>query len=85
MLDAVRIAGRWISVHVLARLSARSSSDDPPTRRSLVKQFCQATHWRNRKGELCLSSANAALNRLEKQELVRAKQQRLSCCMAGLS
>lgn len=70
MLDAVRIAGRWISVHVLARLSARSSSDDPPTRRSLVKQFCQATHWRNRKGELCLSSANAALNRLEKQQLV---------------
>ena len=70
MLDAVRIAGRWISVHVLARLSSRATSDHPPTRRRLVKDFCQATHWRNRKGELCVSSANAALNRLEKQGLV---------------
>jgi len=70
VLDAVRMAGRWISVHVLARLSSRSTSDHPPTRRRLVKDFCHATHWRNRKGELCVSSANAALNRLEKQGLV---------------
>ena len=54
MLEAVRIAGRWISVHVLARLTSRSSSENPPTRRSLVNQFCRAVNWRNRKGELCL-------------------------------
>ena len=71
MLDAVRIAGRWISVHVLARLSSRSTSDNPPSRQRLVKDFCQAVNWRNRKGELCVSSANIALNRLEKQGLVR--------------
>jgi hypothetical protein len=71
MLDTVRIAGRWISVQVLARLSARSTSDNPPTRRSLVQDFCQAVNWRNRKGQWCLASANVALNRLEKRGLVR--------------
>lgn len=71
MLDAVRMAGRWISVHVLARLSSRSASDNPPPRHRLVKDFCQIINWRNRKGELCVSSANIALNRLEKQGLVR--------------
>jgi hypothetical protein len=71
VLDAVRISGRLISVHVLARLSARSTSDKPPTRRTLVHDFCRAVNWRNRKGQLCLASANVALNRLEKQGLVR--------------
>ncbi|MBI4326012.1 MAG: IS4 family transposase [Chloroflexi bacterium] len=60
-----------MSVHVLARLSTRSLSDNPPTRHSLVQNFCRATHWRNRKGQLCLASANVALNRLEKRGLVR--------------
>src|SRR6266700_343596 len=71
MLDAVRISGRLISAHVLARLSARSTSDNPPTRRTLVRDCCRAVNWRNRKGQLCLASANVALNRLEKQGLVR--------------
>jgi hypothetical protein len=71
VLDAVRIAGRWVSVQVLARLTARTLSESPPTRRSLVDDFCRATNWRDRKGRLCLASANIALNRLEKRELVR--------------
>ena len=71
MLDAVRIAGRWVSVHVLARLSGRAISDNPPTRQSLLQDFCRATHWRNRKGQMCLASANVALKRLEQRGLVR--------------
>lgn len=71
MLDAVRVAGRWISAHVLARLTKRSVSDNPPTRHSLVQDFCRAVNWRNRKGEFSLSSANVALNRLEKLGKVR--------------
>jgi Domain of unknown function (DUF4338)/Transposase DNA-binding len=71
VLDAVRIAGRWVAQAVLDRLSARSRSDKPPLRRQLVRDFCRATHWRNRKGELSLSSANVALNGLEKQGLVK--------------
>lgn len=71
MLDAVRIAGRWVSVHILARLTARTILESPPTRRSMVRDFCRATNWRDRKGRLCLASANVALNRLEKRELVR--------------
>jgi hypothetical protein len=71
VLDAVRIAGRWVSVQVLARLSGRALSDDPPTRQSLLQDFCRATHWRNRKGQLCLASANVALKRLEERGLVR--------------
>lgn len=71
MLDAVRIAGRWVSKHILARLSARSISDNPPTRRSVVQGFCRSTHWYDRKGKACLASANVALNRLEKLGLVR--------------
>jgi hypothetical protein len=67
----VRISGRLISVHVLARLSARSTSDNPPARRTLVRDFCRAVNWCNRRGQLCLASANVALNRLEKQGLVR--------------
>jgi len=71
VLDAVRIAGRWVSKHVLARLSARTLSEAPPTRRSVVGDFCRWTRWQNRKGKLCLASANVALHRLEKQGLVR--------------
>lgn len=71
MLDAVRIAGRWVSKHVLARLSARAVSDNPPARCSLVREFCRWTHWRNRKGQLCFASANVALNHLEKQGWVK--------------
>lgn len=71
MLDAVRIAGRWVSVHVLARLTGRALGDDPPSRQTLLRDFCRATHWRNRKGQLCLASANVALKRLEQRGLVR--------------
>jgi Domain of unknown function (DUF4338)/Transposase DNA-binding len=71
VLDAVRIAGRWVSKHVLARLSARSLSENPPVRSSLVREFCRWTNWRNRKGQLCSASANVALNRLEKQGQVK--------------
>lgn len=71
MLDAVRIAGRWVSVSVLARLSGRALGDDPPSRQSMLRDFCRATHWRNRKGQWCLASANVALKRLEERGLVR--------------
>ena len=71
MLDAVRISGRWVSQQVLARLSARSLSEPAPVRRSLVRDFCRAVNWRNAKGQWCLASANVALNRLERQGLVK--------------
>ena len=71
MLDAVRIAGRWVSQIVLDRLTCRSLKDNPPCRRELVEQFCRATGWVNRRGELCASSANVALKRLEEQGRVR--------------
>ena len=71
MLDAVRICGRWVSQHVLARLSARSLSEPTPVRRHLVRDFCRAVNWRNGKGQLCVASANVALKRLEQQGLVR--------------
>lgn len=71
MLDAVRISGRWVRLEVLARLTARSRGENPPIRRELVRQFCRATHWYNRKGESCLGSANIALNRLGKMGLVQ--------------
>lgn len=64
------MCGRWIKRSLLNRLSARAQSGDPPLRRRLVEEFCRFAHWRNRKGELCLSSANVCLNRLEKQGLV---------------
>jgi len=60
-----------VSKHVLARLTARSLAENASTRWTLVREFCRATHWRNRKGEWCLSSANIALNRLERHGLVR--------------
>lgn len=70
MLDAVRISGRWVSLHILDRLTASARGESPPTRRALLAEFCRATDWRNRKGQLCLSSANVALKRLEKQARV---------------
>ena len=66
VLDAVRIAGRWVSKHVLTRLTSRSTSDTPPVRSAFVRDFCRLTNWRNRKGQLCCASANVALVRLEK-------------------
>jgi hypothetical protein len=71
MLDAVRICGRWISKVILGRLTARTLGPKPPPRQELLKDFCRRTDWRNRKGELCLSSANVCLKRLEAQGLVR--------------
>ena len=71
MVDAVRIAGRWISRSLLERLTARSLVSNPPSRHQLVQEFCRRAHWRNRKGDLCVGSANLTLQRLEKQGLVR--------------
>lgn len=71
MLDAIRIAGRWIERSLLDRLSARSMGIDRPSRHQVIEEFCRLAHWRNRKGELCVSSANVGLKRLEKQGLVR--------------
>lgn len=71
MLDAVRIAGRWVSQNVLARLTASSMKENAPCRQKLVEEFCRATHWVNRRGELCTSSANVALKRLEAQGRVK--------------
>ena len=71
MLDAIRVAGRFIRRSVLDRLTARTEASHPLSRHQLVQEFCRSIDWRNRKGKLCLSSANVCLNRLEKQGLVR--------------
>jgi len=71
VLDAVRIAGRWVSQIVLDRLTSRSKASDAPCRSQLVKEFCRITGWVNRRGEPCASSANVALKRLEEQGRVR--------------
>ena len=58
MLDAVRLCGRWISKAILQRITARTLGPEPPPRQELLQEFCRRTDWRNRKGELWLSSAN---------------------------
>ena len=65
MLDAVRIAGRWVDQIVLDRLTSQSLKDNAPCRSKLVERFCQV----NRRAEPCTSSANVALHRLEEQAL----------------
>src|SRR5260221_7963372 len=65
------MAGRWIHRGLLDRLTARAQGSDPPSRHEVVQEFYRRAHWRNRKGDLCVSSANVCLNRLEKQGLVR--------------
>jgi hypothetical protein len=71
MLNAIRMCGRWIDKVVLQKLSARTEGNDPPSRQQLIEEFCRRTDWRNGKGELCLSSGNVCLKRLEEQNLVR--------------
>jgi hypothetical protein len=71
VLDAIRIAGRWVKCSLLDRLTARTVGEHPPSRHHLVRDFCRWAHWRNRKGELCVSSARVALKRIEAQGLVR--------------
>lgn len=71
MLDAVRMCGRWIGKPLLERITARTLGPDPPSRQELLREFCHRIDWRNRKGKLCLSSANVCVKRLEKQGLVR--------------
>jgi hypothetical protein len=71
MLDAVRMCGRWISKAILHRITARTLEPNPPPRRELLKEFCRRVGWRNRQGELCLSSANVCVKRLEEHGLVR--------------
>jgi len=61
----VRISGRWVDKRVLERLTAQSGQQTPPVRAQVVRGFCRATNWRNRKGQLCFASANVALRRLE--------------------
>jgi hypothetical protein len=70
-LDAVRMAGRWVSQIILDRLTARSTGSDGPCRSQLIKEFCRSTNWVNRRGEFCVSSANVALKKLEEQGLVK--------------
>lgn len=71
MLDAVRMCGRWFSKTILGRITARTLGPDPPARQEALREFCLRTGWRNRKGELCLSSANVCVKRLEALGLVR--------------
>jgi hypothetical protein len=71
MLDAIRMCGRWIGRGILQRITGRTLETNPPSRQELIKEFCRRTHWRNRKGQPCLSSANVCLKRLEKEGLVR--------------
>lgn len=65
------MAGRWIKRSLLDRLTARTMAADPPSRHQLIQEFCRGAHWHNRKGKLCVSTANLCLQRLEKQGLVR--------------
>jgi hypothetical protein len=71
VIGAVKISGRWVDEQILERVSARSQGPTPAPRRELITEFCQAVGWRNRRGELCLSSAHVALRRLEKRGLVQ--------------
>jgi hypothetical protein len=65
------MCGRWISKAILHRITARTLEPNPPPRRELLKEFCRRVGWRNRQGELCLSSANVCVKRLEEHGLVR--------------
>jgi len=71
VIGAIRLCGRWIDQQVLDRLSRRSQGPSPPPRRQLIEDFCHAVNWRNAKGELCVSSAGAALRRLEEDQRVQ--------------
>lgn len=71
MLDAVRIRGRWVSRHLLERLTNRTLGDASATRAQLVELFCRGTHWKDPKGRYARSSARVALKRLEERGLVR--------------
>ena len=71
VLDAVQIAGRSVNSAVLERLSQRAMAEPPPLRSTLIEDFCRATHWRNRRGELAVSSAGVFLKRLEALGMVR--------------
>jgi hypothetical protein len=71
MLDAVRVLGRWVSIPLLNRLSARSEGINAPPRQVLLKEFCRLAGWVDRKGRACLSSANIAIGRLEKAGRVK--------------
>ena len=70
MLDAVRMAGRWISKLLLERLTARTLRPNAPTRQEMIQEFCRRTDWSDRKGNLCLSSAKVCVKRLEAHGLV---------------
>ena len=71
MLGSIRVGGRWVDGQVLERLSARSQGPAPAPRRQLVEEFCRAVGWRDAHGQLAISSASAALRRLEARGLVQ--------------
>ena len=71
MLDAIRVAGRWVSKSLLERLTAQSQGPQAPARRVMLRKFCRLTHWVDRKGRECVSSANVGIGRLEKLGLVQ--------------
>src|SRR6185295_7719767 len=71
MLDAVRVAGRWISKPLLDRLTARAQEPEPPSRQAMLREFCRLASWVDRKGRPCLSSANVGIGRLEKNGWVK--------------
>jgi len=60
-----------VDSRVLERLSCRSQGPTPPPRRQLIEEFCRAVGWRDATGEVAISSASAALRRLEHRGLVQ--------------
>ena len=71
MLGGIRIGGRWVDGQVLERLSARSQGPAPAPRRKLVEEFCRTVGWHDAHGQLPISSASAALRRLEERGRVQ--------------
>jgi hypothetical protein len=59
-----------VAKQVLARVSALARSEPTPPRSKVVEFFCRATQWFDRKGRLCVASANVALKRLEDKQVV---------------
>ena len=66
MLDALRIAGRWVSKQVLARVSF-CAAETPPLRPTAVNDFCRPAHCCNRRGELSVSPPILVLKRLDQK------------------
>jgi hypothetical protein len=75
MIDAITVSGREFSPELIGHLQQLARQAPPPSRNLLAQETCVALAWYSPDGRPALSSAKAALRKLQKRGLLTLSAQ----------